>query len=29
MTFDEYISNPMGRKNAVFSGREMFRTMYR
>ena len=25
MTFDEYISNPMGKKNAVFSQREVFR----
>lgn len=29
MTFDEYIANPMGQKNAVFSNREMFRTMYK
>lgn len=29
MTFDEYISNPMGKKNAVFSNREMFKTMYK
>jgi len=29
MTFDQYIQNPMGIKNAVFSNREMYRTMYR
>lgn len=29
MTFDQYIANPMGKKNAVFSNREMFRTMYK
>ena len=28
MTLDEYINNPMGRKNAVFSNREMYRAMY-
>lgn len=28
MTFDEYIQNPQGRKNAVFSQREMFRELY-
>lgn len=28
MTFNDYIQNPMGKKNAVFSQREMFRTMY-
>lgn len=28
MTFDEYISNPMGKKNAVFSQREVFREIY-
>ena len=28
MTFDQYIQNPMGVKNAVISGREMYRTMY-
>jgi hypothetical protein len=28
MTFKEYIQNPMGRKNAVFSKREMFKSMY-
>lgn len=28
MTFDEYIQNPMGIKNAVFSNREMYRTLY-
>lgn len=28
MTFDEYIKNPMGDKNAVISHREMYRTMY-
>lgn len=29
MTFEEYIKNPMGVKNAVFSQREMYRTLYR
>jgi len=28
MTFDQYIQNPMGNKNAVMSNREMYRTMY-
>lgn len=28
MKFDEYISNPMGRKNAVFGNREMYRNLY-
>lgn len=28
MTFDQYINNPMGVKNAVFSGREMYRELY-
>lgn len=28
MTFDQYIQNPMGVKNAVISNREMYRTMY-
>ena len=28
MTFDQYIQNPMGIKNAVISNREMYRTMY-
>ena len=28
MRFDDYISNPMGRKNAVMSNREMYRNMY-
>lgn len=28
MTFDEYISNPMGKKNAVFSQREVFKEIY-
>lgn len=28
MTFDDYIINPMGIKNAVFSHREMYRTLY-
>lgn len=28
MTFDQYIQNPMGKKNAVFSKRELFRNMY-
>ena len=27
-TFDEYIANPMGGKNSVFTQREMYRTMY-
>lgn len=29
MTFPEYIQNPMGRKNAVFSNRELYASMYR
>ena len=29
MTFDEYIQNPMGKKNAVYSNREIYRTMYK
>lgn len=29
ITFDQYIANPMGVKNAVFSNKEMFRTMYK
>ena len=29
MTFDNYIVNPMGVKNSVFSKREMYREMYR
>ena len=29
MTFDEYIQNPMGIKNAVFSHREMYRELYK
>lgn len=29
MTFDQYINNPMGRKNMVFSSREMYRDLYR
>lgn len=28
MKFDEYISNPMGKKNAVFGNREMYRSLY-
>lgn len=28
MTLDEYINNPMGVKNAVFSQREMYRSLY-
>lgn len=28
MTFNDYIQNPMGVKNAVISNREMYRTMY-
>lgn len=28
MTLDEYINNPMGVKNSVFSHREMYRAMY-
>ena len=28
MTFDEYISNPMGKKNAVYSQRFMFQKLY-
>ena len=28
MTYDQYIQNPMGVKNAVISNREMYRTMY-
>lgn len=28
MSFDDYISNPMGKKNAVLSNRDMFRQMY-
>lgn len=28
MTFEQYINNPMGVKNAVFSGREMYRSLY-
>lgn len=28
MTFDQYIQNPMGVKNAVISNREMYRAMY-
>ena len=28
MTFDQYIQNAMGIKNAVISNREMYRTMY-
>lgn len=28
MTFDEYIKNPMGKHNAVFSNMELYRTMY-
>ena len=28
MTFEQYINNPMGIKNAVFSAREMYRNLY-
>lgn len=28
MTFNEYIKNPAGKDNAVYSGREMFKKMY-
>lgn len=28
-TYNDYIKNPMGRKNSVFSQREMFRSLYR
>src|SRR5574344_1870298 len=28
MTYSDYIANPMGRKNAVFGQKEMFRTLY-
>ena len=28
MTFQQYIDNPMGRRNAVFSQRDMYKTMY-
>jgi len=28
MTFDQYIANPMGIKNAVYSNREMYRNLY-
>ena len=28
MTFDEYISNPMGKKNAVYSQRFVFQKLY-
>lgn len=28
MTFDEYINNPMGRKNAVYSNRHVYRELY-
>lgn len=28
MTFDQYIQNPMGKKNAVMSNREMYRALY-
>ena len=28
MTFEQYINNPMGIKNAVFSSREMYRNLY-
>lgn len=29
MTFDQYIANPMGEKNAVYSNRELYRNLYR
>ena len=28
MTYDQYIQNPMGIKNAVFSNRELYRGLY-
>lgn len=28
MTFQQYIDNPLGKKNAVFSQRDLFRTLY-
>lgn len=28
LTFEQYINNPMGKNNAVFSGRELFRAKY-
>ena len=28
MTFDEYIKNPMGKQNAVFSQRQMYMDIY-
>ena len=28
ITYDQYIQNPMGAKNAVFTARDMYRTMY-
>ena len=28
MTYEEYINNPLGKNNAVFSGRELFRAKY-
>lgn len=28
MTFQQYIDNPLGKKNAVFHNREMYKTMY-
>lgn len=29
MTFNDYINNPMGKKNSVFASRELYREMYR
>ena len=29
MTFNDYINNPMGKKNSVFGSRELYREMYR
>jgi hypothetical protein len=29
MTFDDYIKNPMGKKNSVFSNMQMYRDMYK
>lgn len=29
MTYDEYIQNPMGKQNAVFSQRELFKNLYK
>ena len=29
MTYDQYIVNPMGIKNSVYSNRELYRNMYK